>query len=118
MLIVVWVATPLQRQRAPAYCRDVTDTVNHSREEVTGDEKWRDTAILRSKVDHVWQVNRHLRRSYNANFKIMEINAAGAPNNCQPAKKYGVMECNVRRWWVQKDRLKTLTVREKVIAVL
>ena len=64
------------------------------------------------------QVYRHLRRSYDANFKMMVVNAAEAPNNCQPAKKYGVTECNVRRWRVQKDRLKTLTVREKLILVL
>ena len=68
-----------------------------------------------SKVE---QVNRHLRPSYNSNFKIMVINAAEAPNNCQPANKYGVTECNVRRWRVQKDCLKTLTLREKLIVVL
>ena len=61
----------------------------------------------------VGQLNRHLRRSYDANFKIMVINAA----DCQPAKKYGVTECNVQRWRVQKDRLKTLTVRDKLIVV-
>ena len=73
----------------------------------------------------VGQVNRHLRRSYDANFKIMVINAAEPPNNCQPAKKYGATECNVRmlhsvdgRWQVQKDCLKTLTVSEKLIVVL
>ena len=66
----------------------------------------------------VGQVNRHLRRSYDANFKIMVVNAAEASNNCQPAKKYGVTVFNVRRWRVQKDRLKTLTVREKLIVVL
>ena len=38
----------------------------------------------------VGQVNRHLRWSYDANFKIMVVNAAEASNNCQPAKKYGV----------------------------
>ena len=53
MLIVVWVATRPQQQRAPAYCRDVI-SVNHSGEEVTGDEKWRDAVILQSKVDQKW----------------------------------------------------------------
>ena len=48
----------------------------------------------------------------------MVVNAAEAPNNCQPAKKYGVTECNIRRWQIQKKRLKTLTVREKLIVVL
>ena len=43
----------------------------------------------------VGQVNRHLRRSFDAVFKIMVVNAAEAPNNCQPAKKNGVTECNV-----------------------
>ena len=42
----------------------------------------------------------------------MVINAAAAPNNCQPAKKYGVTECDVQRWRVQKERLETLTVRK------
>ena len=55
----------------------------------------------------VGQVNRHLRWSYDANFKIVVINTAEAPNNCQPAKKYGVTEYNVRRWRVQKDCLKS-----------
>ena len=48
----------------------------------------------------------------------MMINAAGAPNNCHPAKKSEVTECNVRRWRVQKDHLKMRTVREKLIVVL
>ena len=45
----------------------------------------------------VGQVNRHLRRSYDANFTIMVVNAADVSNNSQVAKKYGVTECNVRR---------------------
>ena len=51
-------------------------------------------------------VKRRLRWSYDANFNIKVINAAEVPNNCQPAKRYGVMECNVQRWRVQKDHLK------------
>ena len=43
----------------------------------------------------VGQVKRHQRWSYDANFTIMVVNAAEASNNCQPAKKYGVTECNV-----------------------
>ena len=71
--------------------------------------------ILWRKVDQkLGKVNRHLRQSYDANFKIMMINAAEAPNNCQPAKKYGVTECNVRRWQVQKNRLKTLTASKRL----
>ena len=54
----------------------------------------------------VGQVNRHLRQSYDANFKIMVVSAAEVSNNCQAAEKYGVTECKVRRWRVQKDRLK------------
>ena len=46
----------------------------------------------------VGQVNRHLRLSYDANVKIMVVNAAEASSNCQSAKKYGVTECKVRRW--------------------
>ena len=41
------------------------------------------------------------------------INAAEAPNNCQPAKKYGATECNVRKWQVQKDRLKNANSKRK-----
>ena len=66
----------------------------------------------------VGQVYRHLRRSYDANFRVMVVNAAEASNNCQPGKKYGVKECNVPRWRVQKDYLKTLPVRENLIVVL
>ena len=55
-------------------------------------------------TDQKWgKVNRHLRRSYEADFKIMLINAAEEPNNFQPAMKYGVTECNVRGWRVQKE---------------
>ena len=61
----------------------------------------------------VGQVNSHLRRSYDANFKIMVVNAAEASNNCQAAKKYGVTECNVRRWRVQKDRLRNADSKRK-----
>ena len=45
----------------------------------------------------VGKVNRHLRWSYDAHFKIMVVNAAEASNNCQAAKKYGVTDCNVRK---------------------
>ena len=63
--------------------------------------------MFRAKWIKVGQVNRHLRQSCGANYKIMVVNAAEASNNCQAAKKYGVVtERNVRRWRVQKDRLK------------
>ena len=44
----------------------------------------------------VGQVNRHLRRSYDADFKIM-VSAAEASNNCQPAKNYAATECSIQR---------------------
>ncbi|XP_057692639.1 zinc finger protein 649-like [Corythoichthys intestinalis] len=56
-----------------------------------------------SKIGHV---NRQLRRSYDVNFKMMVINEAESSNNCKAAVKYGVRECNVRRWRTQKDHLK------------
>ena len=55
---------------------------------------------------NVGQVNRHLRRSYDANFTVMVVNAAEASNDCQAAKKYGVTKCDVQRWQLQKDHLK------------
>ena len=61
----------------------------------------------------VGQVNRHQRRSYDANFKIMLASAVEA-SNCQAAKKYGVTEwCYGRRWRVQKDRLKNGNSKRK-----
>uniref|UniRef100_A0A8C6PX15 HTH CENPB-type domain-containing protein n=1 Tax=Nothobranchius furzeri TaxID=105023 RepID=A0A8C6PX15_NOTFU len=59
------------------------------------------------------QVNQQLRQSYDANFKMMVVNAAEATNNCQAARKYGVTECNVRRWRIQKDRLKNANSKRK-----
>uniref|UniRef100_A0A3Q3F4S1 HTH CENPB-type domain-containing protein n=1 Tax=Labrus bergylta TaxID=56723 RepID=A0A3Q3F4S1_9LABR len=53
------------------------------------------------------------RRSYDANFKIMVVNSAESSNNCQAAKKYGVKECNVRRWRAQKERLKDANSQRK-----
>ena len=56
---------------------------------MTGDGKWRDAVIVRSKVDQkMGQVNRHLRGSYNANFKIMAVKAAEAGS--QEIWSYGV----------------------------
>ena len=118
MLLVVWVATRLQRQRAPSYCRDVTDTVA-----VICQSQWRRSDgrwnmerccdCTEQSESKVGQVYRHLRWSYDADFKIMVVNAAEAPNNCQPAEKYRVTECNVRRWRVQKDRLKNANSKRK-----
>ncbi|QQP49044.1 Pogo ele1 orf1-h 1e-40-j 4, partial [Caligus rogercresseyi] len=55
------------------------------------------------------QRNKKWRRqetSYDANFKILVVNEAESSNNCRGATKYGVTECNVRRWRAQKERLK------------
>lgn len=43
----------------------------------------------------------------------MVINEAESSNNCKAAVKYGVTECNVRRWRAQKDRLKNAHSRRK-----
>uniref|UniRef100_A0A674NL54 HTH CENPB-type domain-containing protein n=1 Tax=Takifugu rubripes TaxID=31033 RepID=A0A674NL54_TAKRU len=61
----------------------------------------------------IGQVNRQLRRSYDANFKMMVINEAESSNNCKAAVKYGVTECNVRRWRAQKDGLKNAHSQRK-----
>uniref|UniRef100_A0A673FL43 HTH CENPB-type domain-containing protein n=1 Tax=Sinocyclocheilus rhinocerous TaxID=307959 RepID=A0A673FL43_9TELE len=45
---------------------------------------------------------RQLRQAYDANFKLMVINA-----------KYGVSECNVRRWRAQKDSLRNANSQRK-----
>lgn len=64
----------------------------------------------RSKLGQVtWQ----LRRSYDANFKMMVIIEAESSNNCKAAVKYGVTECYVRRWRAQKDRLKNAPGQRK-----
>uniref|UniRef100_A0A3Q3FBL7 HTH CENPB-type domain-containing protein n=1 Tax=Labrus bergylta TaxID=56723 RepID=A0A3Q3FBL7_9LABR len=77
-------------------------------------------AKMERKSDHleksgskVGQVNQQQRRSYDANFKIMVVNSAESSNNCQAAKKYGVTECNVRRWRAQKERLKDANSQRK-----
>ena len=59
------------------------------------------------------QVNKQQRRSYDANFKVMVINAAESTNNCQAAKKYGVTESHVRKWRAQKERLKNANSMRK-----
>uniref|UniRef100_A0A668A962 HTH CENPB-type domain-containing protein n=1 Tax=Myripristis murdjan TaxID=586833 RepID=A0A668A962_9TELE len=61
----------------------------------------------------IGQVNRQLRRSYDVNFKMMVINEAESSNNCKAAVKYGVTECNVRRWRAQKDHLKNAHSQRK-----
>ena len=61
----------------------------------------------------IGQVNRQLRRSYDVNFKMMVINEAESSNNCKAAVKYGVTECNVRRWRAQKDHLKNAQSQRK-----
>lgn len=59
------------------------------------------------------QINQMLRRNYDANFKMMVVNAAESSNNCQAARKFGVTECNVRRWRAQKDRLRNANSQRK-----
>uniref|UniRef100_A0A674MXE7 HTH CENPB-type domain-containing protein n=1 Tax=Takifugu rubripes TaxID=31033 RepID=A0A674MXE7_TAKRU len=71
-----------------------------------------DATIWRS-GSKIGQVNRQLRRSYDANFKILVINEAESSNNCKAAVKYGVTECNVRRWRAQKDGLKNAHSQRK-----
>ena len=61
---------------------------------------------LETSGSKVGQVNHQQRRSYDANFKITVVNKAESRNDCQAAKKFGVTECNVRRWWAQKHSLK------------
>uniref|UniRef100_A0A1A7X7M9 HTH CENPB-type domain-containing protein n=1 Tax=Iconisemion striatum TaxID=60296 RepID=A0A1A7X7M9_9TELE len=43
----------------------------------------------------------------------MVVNAAEASNNCQATRKYGVSECNIRRWRVQRDRLRNANSKRK-----
>lgn len=52
------------------------------------------------------QINKGLRRSYDANFKIMVCNEAERTNNCAAARKYTVDEKNIRRWRNEKEVLK------------
>uniref|UniRef100_A0A672HN09 HTH CENPB-type domain-containing protein n=1 Tax=Salarias fasciatus TaxID=181472 RepID=A0A672HN09_SALFA len=59
------------------------------------------------------QLSKQQRRSYDANFKLMVINAAEASNNCQAAKRYGVAECRVRYWRAQKERLQNANTMRK-----
>uniref|UniRef100_A0A672FP09 HTH CENPB-type domain-containing protein n=1 Tax=Salarias fasciatus TaxID=181472 RepID=A0A672FP09_SALFA len=59
------------------------------------------------------KVSKQQRRSFDAKFKLMAIKAAEATNNCQAAKKYGVTEGHVRKWRVQKERLKNANTMRK-----
>ena len=61
----------------------------------------------------VGQVNKHVRRSYDANFKIMVVNEAERTNNVRAGKKFDVTECNVRRWRSQKNELKNAHSQRK-----
>lgn len=53
------------------------------------------------------------RRSYDANFKLMVINHAELTSNNEAGRKFGVSECNVRRWRQMKDRLKNANTTRK-----
>uniref|UniRef100_A0A8C5ADR7 HTH CENPB-type domain-containing protein n=1 Tax=Gadus morhua TaxID=8049 RepID=A0A8C5ADR7_GADMO len=75
---------------------------------------------IKKQADHletsgskVGQVNKQQRRSYDANFKITVVNKAASTNNCQAAKKFGVRECNVRRWRAEKQCLKDANSQRK-----
>ncbi|XP_046899803.1 zinc finger protein 3-like [Hypomesus transpacificus] len=68
---------------------------------------------LEHSVSKVGQVNQQPRRSYDASFKIVVINAAESSDNSRAAKEHGVTECNVRRWRTQKDRLKNANSQRK-----
>uniref|UniRef100_A0A672HC27 HTH CENPB-type domain-containing protein n=1 Tax=Salarias fasciatus TaxID=181472 RepID=A0A672HC27_SALFA len=59
------------------------------------------------------QLNKQQRRSYDANFKLMVINAAESSNYCQAARRYGVAECRVRYWRAQKERLQNANTMRK-----
>ena len=54
----------------------------------------------------VGQVNKHERRSYDANFKLIVVNEAERTNNVRAGTKFDVTECNVRRWRLQKNELR------------
>uniref|UniRef100_A0AAQ5X707 HTH CENPB-type domain-containing protein n=1 Tax=Amphiprion ocellaris TaxID=80972 RepID=A0AAQ5X707_AMPOC len=82
------------------------------------DARWRQISLkridnLEKSGSKIGQVNRQLRRSYDVNFKMMVINEAESSNNCKAAVKYGVTECNVRRWRAQKDHLKNAHSQRK-----
>ena len=68
---------------------------------------------LEKSASKVGQINQHVRNSYDANFKLMVVNEAESSNNCKAAKKFGVTECNVRRWRAQKERLKNTNSQRK-----
>ena len=68
---------------------------------------------LEHSVSKVGQVNQQPRRSYEASFKIVVINAAESSDNSRAATQHGVTECNVRRWRTQKDRLKNANSQRK-----
>ena len=68
---------------------------------------------LETSGSKVGQVNQQQRRSYDANFKIMVVNKAESSKHCQAAKKFGVTECNVRRWRAPKQRLKDANSQRK-----
>uniref|UniRef100_A0A8C9ZJZ3 Pogo transposable element derived with KRAB domain n=1 Tax=Sander lucioperca TaxID=283035 RepID=A0A8C9ZJZ3_SANLU len=68
---------------------------------------------LEKSASKVGQINQHVQNSYDANFKLMVVNEAESSNNCKAAKKFGVTECNVRRWRAQKERLKNTNSQRK-----
>lgn len=73
------------------------------------------SANLEKSGSKIGQVNRQL-RSYDANFKMMVIHETESSNNRQVSVKYGVTECNVRRWSAQKDCLKNADFGEKLLS--
>lgn len=58
-------------------------------------------------------MSKGIRRSYDANFKVIVANYAIQTNNCQAARKYGVIESNVRNWRADLNRLKNANSSRK-----
>ena len=44
------------------------------------------------------KLSKGIRRSYDANFKLIVIHHAENTNNFDASRKFGVSEANVRRW--------------------
>lgn len=58
-------------------------------------------------------MSKWIRRSYDANFKVIVPHYATQTNNCQAARRYGVNESNVRNWKADLNRLKNANSSRK-----
>uniref|UniRef100_A0A672FD58 DDE-1 domain-containing protein n=1 Tax=Salarias fasciatus TaxID=181472 RepID=A0A672FD58_SALFA len=67
---------------------------------------------LEQRGSNAGQLCKEQRQSYDANFKLMVINAAESSNNCQAARRSGVAERRVRYWRAQKEHLQNRRFRE------